>query len=234
MDVWLSGKAQPHNRKRREIDLSDSFKYMQLTFTIVMANSGPRSPTPDEFDLTAILKSGVPGGFWPSDGVVLAVARGKDGKIVSRKVYKSKSNHAYKKSVEGLEEKPLQGLKDLSFLSNFSPCGDCAEKLCEWSAQNEGVCVSIRFAHLHNIHVRVQKVAEDNALGLRKLVEKGVQLKALSDYDWLQLLMIDRGFAAKDEWIAKRKQVDEKNQKDLEEILQSTSLDETLEKMRLY
>ena len=199
-----------------------------------MANSVPRSPTPDDFDLTAILKSGVPGGFWPSDGVVLTVARGKDGKIVSRKVYKSNSTHAYKQSIEGLEEKPLQGLKDLCLLSNFSPCGDCAEKLCEWSAQNEGVCVFIRFAHLHNIHVRVHKVAEDNALGLRKLVEKGVQLKPLSDYDWLQLLMIDRGFAAKDEWIAKRKQVDEKNQKDLEEILQSTSLDETLEKMRLY
>ena len=65
-------------------------------------------------------------------------------------------------------------------------------------------------------------------------MEKGIQLKALSDYDWLQLLMIDRGFAAKDEWIAKRKQVDEKNQRDLEEILQATSLDETLEKMRLY
>lgn len=94
--------------------------------------------------------------------------------------------------------------------------------------------MSIRFAHLHNIHVRVQKVAEDNAIGLRKLVEKGVQLKALSDYDWLQLLMIDRGFAAKDDWIAKRKQVDKKNQKDLEEILQSTSLGETMQKMRLY
>ena len=213
--------------------LTCPFKYMQLTFTIGMANSGPRSPTPDDFDLTAILKSGVPGGFWPSDCVVLAVARGKDGKILSRKVYRSSSTDAYKQSIEGLEE-PLQGLKDLCLLSNFSPCGDCVEKLCEWSAQNEGVCVSIRFAHLHNIHVRVHKVAEDNALGLRKLAEKGVQLRALSDYDWLQLLMIDRGFAAKDEWIAKRKQVDEKNQKDLEEILQATSLDETLEKMRLY
>ena len=199
---------------------------------MAMANSGPRSPTPDDFDLTAILKSGVPGGFWPSDGVVLAVARGKDGKIVSRKVYRSMN--AYKQSIEGLEEKPLQGLKDLCLLSNFSPCGDCVETLCNWSAKNEGVSVSIRFAHLHNIHIRAHKVAEDNALGLRKLAEKGVQLKALSDYDWLQLLMIDRGFAAKDEWIAKRKQVDEKNQKDLEEILQSTSLDETLEKMRLY
>ena len=213
--------------------LTGPFKYMQLTFTIAMANSGPRSPTPEDFDLTAILKSGVPGGFWPSDGVVLAVARGKDGKILSRKVYRGTSTDAYKQSIEGLE-KPLQGLKDLCLLSNFSPCGDCVEKLCEWSAQNEEVCVSIRFAHLHNIHVRVHKVAEDNALGLRKLAEKGVQLRALSDYDWLQLLMIDRGFAAKDEWIAKRKQVDEKNQKDLEEILQATSLDETLEKMRLY
>ena len=213
--------------------LTCPLQYMQVTFTIDMANSGPRSPTPDEFDLTAILKSGVPGGFWPSDGLVLAVARGKDGKIVSRKVYRGTCTHAYKQSIEGLE-KPLQGLKELCLLSNFSPSGDCVEKLCEWSAQNEGVCVSIRFAHLHNIHVRVHKVAEDNALGLRKLVAKGIQLKALSDYDWLQLLMIDRGFAAKDEWIAKRKQVDEKNQKDLEEILQATSLDETLEKMRLY
>lgn len=233
--LWMSGCHVKCNRITGNEERSTCpFKYMQLSFTIGMANSGPRSPTPDDFDLAAILKSGVPGGFWPSDGVVLAVARGKDGKIVSRKVYKSTSTHAYKKSIEGLEEKPLQGVKDLCLLSNFSPCGDCAEKLCEWSAQNEGVCVSIRFAHLHNIHVRVHKVAEDNALGLRKLVEEGVQLKALSDYDWLQLLMIDRGFAAKDEWIAKRKQVDEKNQKDLEEILQSTSLDETLEKMRLY
>lgn len=202
-----------------------------------MANSavGPRSPTPEDFDLAAILKSGVPGGFWPTEGVVLAVARGRDGRILSRKVYKSGSTHAYKQSVVELEERPLTGfLEDFQLLSNFSPCGECAEKICEWLAQNEGVSVSIRFAHLHNIHVRVQKVAEDNAVGLRKLVEKGVQLKALSDYDWLQLLMIDRGFAAKDDWITKRKQVDEKNQKDLEEILQSTSLGETLQKMRLY
>lgn len=203
-----------------------------------MANNsatGPRSPTPEDFDLTAILKSGVPGGFWPTESLVLAVARGRDGKILSRKVYRSAGTHAYRQVIEQFEESPLPGLKDLQLISNFSPCGDCAEKLCEWNAQNEEpVCVSIRFAHLHNIHVRVQKVAEDNAIGLRKLVEKGVQLKALSDYDWLQLLMIDRGFAAKDEWIAKRKQVDEKNQKDLEEILQSTSLDETLKKMRLY
>ena len=89
-------------------------------------------------------------------------------------------------------------------------------------------------AHLQNIHVSVHKVAEHNAEGLRKLVEKGVKIKALSDYDWLQLLMIDRGFAAKDEWIAKRKQVDEKNQKDMEEILQSTDLGETLKHMRIY
>ena len=230
----MSGCHVKYNRVTgNEGRLTCPFQYMQVTFTIDMANSGPRSPTPDDFDLTAILKSGVPGGFWPSDGLVLAVARGKDGKIVSRKVYRGTCTHAYKQSIEGLE-KPLQGLKELCLLSNFSPSGDCVEKLCEWSAQNEGVCVSIRFAHLHNIHVRVHKVAEDNALGLRKLVAKGIQLKALSDYDWLQLLMIDRGFAAKDEWIAKRKQVDEKNQKDLEEILQATSLDETLEKMRLY
>ncbi|KAJ7372156.1 hypothetical protein OS493_020582 [Desmophyllum pertusum] len=201
-----------------------------------MANSatGLRSPSPEDFDLTAILKSGVPGGFWPTESVVLVVARGKDGKIVSRKVFKSTGTHAYKQSIVELEESPPAGLKDLLLVSNFSPCGDCAEKLCEWVAQNAEVCVSIRFAHLHNIHVRVHQVAVDNANGLRKLVEKGVQLKALSDYDWLQLLMIDRGFAAKDEWIAKRKQVDEKNRKDLEEILQSTSLDETMEKMRLY
>ena len=67
-----------------------------------------------------------------------------------------------------------------------------------------------------------------------KLVDSGVLLQALSDYDWLQLLMIDRGFAAKDEWIAKRKQVDERNKKDLEEILQTTCLDDTLKNMRLY
>lgn len=201
-----------------------------------MANSvtAPRSPTPDEFDLTAILKSGVPGGFWPTECVAFAVARGKDAKILSRKVFKSAATHAFKKSILDLEEKALLGLKELQLLSNFSPCGDCADKLCEWIAQNEGVCVSIRFAHLQNIHVSVHKVAEDNATGLRKLVEKGVKIKALSDYDWLQLLMIDRGFAAKDEWIAKRKQVDEKNQKDLEEILQSTDLAETLKHMRLY
>lgn len=201
-----------------------------------MANSSsvPSSPTPDDFDLTAILKSGVPGGFWPTEGIVLAVARGKDSKILSRKVYKSAATHAYEKSIEDLEGNTLSGLKELQLVSNFSPSGDCAEKLCEWLAQNEGLCVSIRFAHLHNIHVRVQKVAEDNAVGLRKLAEKGVKIKALSDYDWLQLLMIDRGFSAKDEWIAKRKQVDEKNQQDLEEILKSTSLDETLKHMRLY
>ncbi|XP_022783957.1 uncharacterized protein LOC111324614 [Stylophora pistillata] len=201
------------------------------------ANSAtvPQSPTPEDFDLTAVLKSGVPGGFWPSEAVVLAVARGRDGKILSRKVYRSGSIHAFKQSIVQLEEHPLTGfLHDFQLLSNFSPCGECSEKICEWLAQNESVSVSIRFAHLHNIHVRVQKVAEDNAIGLRKLVEKGVQLKALSDYDWLQLLMIDRGFAAKDDWIAKRKQVDKKNQKDLEEILQSTSLGETMQKMRLY
>ena len=197
-------------------------------------NNVPKSPTPDEFDLTAILKSGVPGGFWPTECLVLAVARAKDGKILSRKVFKSDTSNAYKKSIEELEGSPLSGLKELQLVSNFSPCGECAEKLCEWLAQNEGVSVTIRFAHLHNIHVRVHKVAEDNAVGLRKLVEKGVNIKALSDYDWLQLLMIDRGFAAKDDWIAKRKQVDEKNQKDLEEILHSTSLDETLKSMRLY
>ena len=201
---------------------------------MAFSNNIPKSPTPEEFDLTAILKSGVPGGFWPTECLVLAVARGKDSKILSRKVFKSESSHAYKKSIEELEGSPLSGLKELQLVSNFSPCGECADKLCEWLAQNEGVCVSIRFAHLHNIHVRVHKVAEDNAFGLRKLVEKGVKIKALSDYDWLQLLMIDRGFAAKDEWIAKRKQVDEKNQNDLEEILQSTSLDETLKNMRLY
>lgn len=196
--------------------------------------SWTRSPTPEDFDLTAILKSGVPGGFWPSEGLVLAVARGRDGKILSRKVYRSSGTLAYKQAIIELEESPVQGLKDLQLISNFSPCGDCAAKLCEWNTQNEEACVSIRFAHLHNIHVRVQKVAEDNAIGLRKLAENGVQLKALSDYDWLQLLMIDRGFAAKDDWIEKRKQVDERNQKDLDEILRSTSLDETLEKMRLY
>lgn len=56
-----------------------------------MANSAitPHSPTPEDFDLTAVLKSGVPGGFWPSEVVVLAVARGRDGKILSRKVYRS-------------------------------------------------------------------------------------------------------------------------------------------------
>lgn len=202
-----------------------------------MANSNavPHSPTPDEFDLTAVLKAGVPGGFWPTECLLLAVARGKDGKILSRKVYKSSATApAYRKTIEDLEGSPLFGLKELQLMSNFSPCGDSAEKLCEWLAQNEQVCVSIRFAHLHNIHVRVHKVAEDNAIGLRKMVEKGVKIKALSDYDWLQLLMIDRGFAAKDDWIAKRKQVDEKNQKDLEEILQTTSLDETLKNMRIY
>lgn len=198
------------------------------------SNSAPKSPTPEEFNLTAILKAGVPGGFWPTEGIVVAVARGKDGKILSRKVFQSSATNVFKKSIIDLEESPLLGLKELQLLSNFSPCGDCAQKLCEWLAQNEGVCVSIRFAHLQNIHVSVHKVAEHNAEGLRKLVEKGVKIKALSDYDWLQLLMIDRGFAAKDEWIAKRKQVDEKNQKDLEEILQSTDLGETLKHMRIY
>lgn len=198
------------------------------------SNSAPKSPTPEEFNLTAILKAGVPGGFWPTEGIVVAVARGKDDKILSRKVFQSSATNAFKKSIIDLEESPQLGLRELQLLSNFSPCGDGAEKLCEWLAQNEGVCVSIRFAHLQNIHVSVHKVAEDNAEGLRKLVEKGVKIKALSDYDWLQLLMIDRGFAAKDEWIAKRKQVDEKNQKDLEEILQSTDLGETLKHMRIY
>lgn len=202
-----------------------------------MANSNivPHSPTPDEFDLTAILKSGVPGGFWPSQCFLLVVARGKDGKILSKKVYKSSTTAlAYKKGIEDLDGNMLFGLKELQLTSNFSPCGDGSKILCEWLAKKEGVNVSIRFAHLHNIHVQAHQVAEENAIGLRKLVASGVLLQALSDYDWLQLLMIDRGFAAKDEWIAKRKQVDERNKKDLEEILQTTCLEDTLKNMRLY
>lgn len=236
MLMTAQGKITSPRRKRCKPThaLNSQLNSKAFTFNMANSNSVPNSPTPDDFDLTAVLKSGVPGGFWPSEAVVLAVARGKDNKILSRKVFKSAASHAYKKSIEDLDGSQLTGLKELQLLSNFSPSGDCADKLCEWLAQNEGVCVSIRFAHLHNIHVRVHKVAEDNATGLRKLVEKGVNIKALSDYDWLQLLMIDRGFAAKDDWIAKRKQVDEKNQKDLEEILQSTDLNETLKHMRLY
>lgn len=221
----------------QELTTPEVCKASNDSFTFTMANSktAPHSPTPDEFDLTAILKSGVPGGFWPNQCFLLAVARGRDGKILSKKVYKSSAtNHAYKKAIEDLEENPLFALKELQLMSNFSPSGTCARNVCKWLSQNQGVCVSIRFAHLHNIHVHVDQVAEENAIGLRKLVENGASIKALSDYDWLQLLMIDRGFTAKDEWIAKRKQVDEKNQKDLEEILQTTSLDETLKSMRLY
>ena len=185
-------------------------------------------------ELSWILKSGVPGAFWSTDAVLLSVARNKDGKILSRKVYKSNVVHAEQQLVSDLAETLPPTLKEVAIISNFSPSGECAGKMCEWIAKHEGVRVSIHFAYLYNIHVPVQKVAEDNAVGLRKLVEKGVQLKAMSDYDWMQLLMINRGFVAKDEWIAKRKQIDDKNRKDLEEILRATSLSETLKKMRLY
>ena len=89
-----------------------------------MANSNavPHSPTPDEFDLTAILKSGVPGGFWPNQCFLLVVARGKDGKILTKKVYKSSTTAlAYKKGIEDLDANMLFGLKELQLMSNFSP-----------------------------------------------------------------------------------------------------------------
>lgn len=217
------------------IDKTGNSSQPHCRFAMANSNAVPHSPTPDEFDLTAILKSGVPGGFWPNQCFLLVVARGKDGKILTKKVYKGSTTAlAYKKGIEDLDANMLFGLKELQLMSNFSPCGDGSKILCEWLAKKEGVNVSIRFAHLHNIHVQAHQVAEENAVGLRKLVDSGVLLQALSDYDWLQLLMIDRGFAAKDEWIAKRKQVDERNKKDLEEILQTTCLDDTLKNMRLY
>lgn len=67
-----------------------------MIFIIGMVNLGLCSFILDDFDLIVIFKFGVFGGFWLLDGVLFVVVRGKDGKIVLWKVYRSISIYVYK------------------------------------------------------------------------------------------------------------------------------------------
>ena len=205
-----------------------------------MAATKKQAPLNDE-DLKMILRCGVPGSFWPHDTVTLCIVRTKDGRVLSRKSYKCSGGDAsahtemqFLADMENSAELDTH-FREILLSGNYSPCAGCADKLCQWiEKHHSNVSLTIQFAHLYNVYVHHD--AKENAQGLRKMREGGIKLRALSAYDWLQFLLLDRGFAAKDDWIAKRKQADETNSSMLKEVLDSTGdgleLDETLKKLQ--
>ena len=149
----------------------------------------------DKEQIQLLLTTGVDRESWPHEAVVLCVLQ-KENNVVFRKVYenvpKSGSSDGVHAELVMLNDTAFQnhfkeGQKNIEIflVSNYSPCGNCANKLGQFYDKNKKYLktFTIRFS----VAFRVNK--EEQPIGLANLKAAGVILESMTQESWFDLLI---------------------------------------------
>ncbi|XP_022083831.1 uncharacterized protein LOC110975557 [Acanthaster planci] len=131
-----------------------------------------------EGDITVFIDSCPLGCTWPSEVILL----GRDH------IYRNKPQevHAEKKFLDALEQ-DVNDEEEQEFIIflNFSPCNECATKICRFLTDHSEVTFEIAFAHVYTGYRHA------NREGLKKLHDhKRITLRALRGEDWKKIIRL--------------------------------------------
>lgn len=138
--------------------------------------------------LKQLLITGINGEPWPKVTYVIVFIKDKNGKYIYIKCYDSKDHtHAEIKMLRDSEFLKMVKTRevDITLVSNYSPCSNCASPLEEFYVNYEDYIESftIRFSFLYFINKKY------NQNGLKNLKKAGITLEAMTDKSWLEVFM---------------------------------------------
>ena len=138
--------------------------------------------------LRELYKTGIIGEDWPKVTYVIVFIKDKNGEYIYAEWFNSKDHtHAEIKMLGDTVflEMVQTGEVDITLVSNYSPCSDCAKALGEFYDQYKVFIESftIRFSFLYLIH------KQDNQNGLKNLKKAGITLEAMTAESWSEVFM---------------------------------------------
>lgn len=138
--------------------------------------------------LKQLFITGIIGESWPKVTYVIVFIKDKNGKYIYIKCYDSKDHtHAEIKMLRDSEFLKMVKTRevDITLVSNYSPCSNCASPLEKFYVNYEDYIESftIRFSFPYFID------REDNQNGLKKLNKAGITLEAMTDKSWFEVIM---------------------------------------------
>ena len=211
-----------------------------IVIYLIQSAPAPTETTLTNEELQVFLRSGMRLGrvskdvhVWPNQTIVMATAWDASGTMIYQQKHMSEEDsydHAEVKFMttfrKQFEENQQRMNGDVQLLSNYSPCRGCAEELVGFQQEYPNLTIRIRFVHLYKVKPSPRsgvtlEEAWRNIQGLRMLQgdDTAIELENFSSgYDWLQLLLVDRGLDEEADRIKARSDGDQQSEKDFKDL----------------